>query len=177
MVIFAVLVAFGVDNWRETRQLQRFAETARAAVEMEIEENWREFEKTRQPLNDLRDKVAAVVGAQSESDPVFTESQLDLTFSLPETSSAAWRTAQASQAAPYFDYNWIISVSRAYEMLGTYERMRDLMLDSLTQVLARMASGTHPLQAKQDFHRLNGRLLLVMQAHAEVQKQMKLLVD
>ena len=51
--------------------------------------------------------------------------------------------------------------------------MRDLMLDSLSQVLA----GTHSLGIKENFHRLDGRLLLVIEAYVQVQTQMQLLVD
>ena len=50
MVVFAVLVAFGVEEWREERQLRQFAEVARAAVELELEENLDEFKSTQASL-------------------------------------------------------------------------------------------------------------------------------
>lgn len=37
MVVFAVLVALGVEEWREERRLRTFAERARAAVDLEID--------------------------------------------------------------------------------------------------------------------------------------------
>lgn len=177
MVVFAVLVAFGVDNWREARQLERFADVARAAVQLEIEENWREFEQTQSSLRNLQERIATVVQAESENDPAFRDGPVDIQLIFPDTSSAAWHTAQASEAAPYFDYSWIISVSQAYEILETYEQMRSLMLDSLSLVLARLETGSHPLEIKENLHELNGRLLMVIGAHQEVQAQMELLVE
>lgn len=177
MVVFAVLVAFGVDNWRETRQLRQFAEVAQAAVQLEIEENWQQFRDSHSSIRSLQERIAALAQAESEDDPAIRDGPVGIPFLLPDTSSAAWRTAQASEAAPYFDYDWIISVSRTYEMLGSYERMRELMLDSLSLVLARTATGAHPLEIKEELHQLNGRLLLVMEAHAQVQMQLEQLVE
>lgn len=169
MVVFAVLVAFGVEEWREERQLRQFAESARVAIELEMAENLDEFRSSQQSLRDLLQRLAAIVRADDESDPVFSEGSIEIAFSLPNVSSAAWRTAQTSQAAPYFDYDWIIRVSQVYDILGAWERARDLMLDSISLVLARVSTGVHPLDIREDLYRLNGRLLLLEQAHAEVQ--------
>ena len=49
--------------------------------------------------------------------------------------AAAWRTAQASEAAPYFDHDWVIQVSQAYDIVAAYERLQYQMLDSVTLVL------------------------------------------
>ena len=39
--------------------------------------------------------------------------------------TAAWRAAQASPAAPYLDYDWVIEVARAYEAYDVYGRVVD----------------------------------------------------
>ena len=44
------------------------------------------------------------------------------------------------------------------------------MIDALSQVLARATPGTHPLDFKEDLYLLNGRLLLLSQAHAAIQE-------
>ena len=170
MVVFAVLVAFGVEEWREERQLRQFAESARAAIELEMQENLDEFSSSQPSLRNLLQRIAAFVRAEDESDPVFGEGSFEISLSLPNVSSAAWRTAQTSEAAPYFDYDWIIRVSQVYDILGAYERARDLMIDALSQVLARATPGTHPLDFKEDLYLLNGRLLLLSQAHAAIQE-------
>ncbi|MCY3732722.1 MAG: hypothetical protein OXG42_00425 [Chloroflexi bacterium] len=137
MVVFAVLVAFGVEEWQTERQLRQFAGVARAAVELEMQVNLDEFKITAASLRSVSERLAQVVRADSEDDPVFEERRLDLSLRLPDMTSAAWRTAQASDAAPYFDYDWVIQVSQAYDMVAAYERLQYQMLDSVTLVLAR----------------------------------------
>ena len=46
MVVFAVTVALAVEEWREERQLQEFADRARAGVIAEVRANIDEFERT-----------------------------------------------------------------------------------------------------------------------------------
>ena len=171
MVVFAVLVAFGVEEWREERQLRQFAASARAAIELELQENLDEFRNSQPSLRSLLQRIAVFVQAEDESD--FRDRRFEISLSLPNVSSAAWRTAQTSEAAPYFDYDWIIRVSQTYDILDAYERVRDLMLDSMSLVLARGASDAHPLDFKEDLYQLNGRLLLLDQAHAAIQEQME----
>ena len=173
MVVFAVLVAFGVEEWREERQLRQFAASARAAIELEMQENVDEFRNSQPSLRNLLQRIAVFVQAEDESDPVFGDRRFEISLSLPNVSSAAWRTAQTSEAAPYFDYDWIIRVSQVYDILDAYERARDLMLDSMSLVLARGASDAHPFDFKEDLYQLNGRLLLLAQAHVAIQEQME----
>ena len=122
MVVFAVLVAFGVEEWREERQLRQFAASARAAIELEMQENLDEFRSSQPSLRSLLQRIAVFVQAEDESDPVFGDRSFEISLSLPNVSSAAWRTAQTSEAAPYFDYDWIIQVSQVYDILAAYER-------------------------------------------------------
>ena len=177
MVVFAVLAALGVEEWREERQLRRFADMARAAVELEIETNLEEFRANRTSLRVLLERIARVMEkAESGVDAVHGGRGLDISFALPEVSSAAWRTAQASQAAAIFDYNWVIRVARAYEVLDSYARARDRMVDALSPILDRMDAD--PTDIKDELHRLNGRVLLLDQVHEGAQEQMEaLLVD
>ena len=61
MVVFAVLAALGVEQWREDRQLQWFAERAREAVEFEIRQNLDEFQRTGPVLAAKRDEMATAL--------------------------------------------------------------------------------------------------------------------
>ena len=48
--------------------------------------------------------------------------------------------AQASQAAPYFEYRWVIERARHYEMVERYVNLWDQFLDGLASVGAASAS-------------------------------------
>ena len=80
MVVFAVLVAFGVEQWREERQLRRFADVARAAVELELRENLDEFRGAEPALEDATELFLRILRAESMDDPIFADGQV--TFSM-----------------------------------------------------------------------------------------------
>ena len=67
MVVFAVLVALGVEEWREERQLRAFADRARAAVDLEIQQNLDEFRSAGPGLSEGRETVATVLQALLEA--------------------------------------------------------------------------------------------------------------
>ena len=173
MVVFAVLVAFGVEQWREERQLRRFADVARAAVELELRENLDEFRDAGPALEEVTELFHRVIQAESEDDPIFTDGEVSFSVPLPEISSAAWRAAQASQASPYFDYYWVIRVSRVYELQVLYEQARGQLLNDMSQLLAIGTSDTSPLEVKDEFRVAYGGLLLLHQVHAGVQGELQ----
>ena len=53
MVPFAVFATFGVEEWREERQLRRLAAATRSAVETEVSANLAEFRTTEPVLTGL----------------------------------------------------------------------------------------------------------------------------
>lgn len=168
MVVFAVLVAFGVDEWREQRQLREFADAARRAVETEIAENARQFREAQPMLTAL---TAQVEGALETAREGRSDASLDLSLRLPQVSTAAWDVAQSSQGAPYFDYDWVIRVARAYEGYGGYAEIRRLVLEDYSRIFARRRAfeGMGPQDWVELLEPLSGRLWALGQAHREVQ--------
>ncbi len=169
MVVFAVLVAFGVDEWREQRQLRDFAAAARSAVETEIAENARQFRETQPMLTALTEQVEGVLEmARGEGR---SDVSLNLSLRLPQVSTAAWDVAQGSQGAPYFDYDWVIRVARAYEGYEGYAEIRRLVLEDYTRIFARRRAfeGMGPQDLVELLEPLSGRLWALGQAHREVQ--------
>ena len=164
MVVFAVLVAFAVDEWREERQLRDFADRARAAVEAEIAANVEEFEATAAAL----DSVQALLGeAVRNDDPSLLGGSI--AFSLPEPSSAAWRASQGSVAAPYLDYGWVIRVSRAYEVSETYARIAERAIDDMSSVIGTGAT----IETMQPIY---GRLVILSDMHGQVRDRFQALL-
>ena len=86
MVVFAVLVALGVEEWREERQLRAFADRARAAVDQEIELNLDEFRSTESNLVEGSETVATVLRALLEVRDSGESGSVEhsFTFSEPE---------------------------------------------------------------------------------------------
>ena len=175
MVVFAVLVALGVEQWREERQLRAFADRARAAVDLEIQQNLDEFRRTGTGLTDGRERTGTALRALLQvqrGEMVSGSVELDLGLDLPDISTAAWRVAQASQAAPYFDYDWVIERARLYDDIERYldvtdEVMRDLSALAGSMVAQDVDTSVAALQP------LFGRLEILGQVHAHLQEGME----
>ena len=175
MVVFAVLVALGVEQWREERQLRAFADRARNAVDLEIRQNLDEFRKTGPGLAEGREQSETALQALlrvQRGETVSGSVELNLGLELPDISTAAWRVAQSSQAAPYFDYDWVIDRARQYDGLERYmdvtdEVMRDLSALAGSSVAQDVDATVAALQ------RLFGRLEVLVQVHANLQQDME----
>ncbi len=168
MVVFAVFAAFGVEEWREERQLRQFAAVARSAVETELAENLEEFRTVGPALTGLTAQLERSLQAARQEARVDWE--LDLSLRLPRVSTAAWRAAQGSQAAPYFDYDWVIRVSRIHEGLDGYGDVRGQVLEHYSRAFARRDGWTEMTAAQfiEQFEPLSGALWLLGQAHRDV---------
>jgi hypothetical protein len=156
MVVFAVLIAFAVDEWREERQLREFAGRARASVEAEMRANIEEFDATVVELDSVQTLLARVVSNGDVS--LLNES---LRLELPEPSSAAWRAAQSSVAAAYLDYAWVIRASRAYEVNEMYTRVAESVIDDMAALI-----GVGP--TVETLQPIYGRLVILSDMHRQV---------
>lgn len=129
MVVFAVLVALAVDAWWEDRQNHELAERVRASVEAEIRANLADLESTAEDLASKRSALADALADVRAGRPA----SLDLDFEIPDVSTAAWRAAQVTQAAPYLDYAWVIEVSRAYQSQSLYDDVQRQLIATLAR--------------------------------------------
>ena len=174
MVVFAVLVALGVEEWREERQLREFADRARAAVDQEIERNLAEFRSEGPSLIDGRDSMRSMLQTLRDAQEARDRGEsgnatADFAFDFPDISTAAWRVAQTSQAAPYFDYDWVIERARHYDGLETYLDLRDEVVDEISSLIASRDMDASVVVVR----RLYGRLEVLVQLHEGLQEDME----
>jgi hypothetical protein len=88
-VVFAVLLALAVDEWRETRSREALAARARASILEEIRSNESELRNTRDNHRALLPQVEeALLQIQQKRD-----TSLQFNFKIALLSSAAWNTA------------------------------------------------------------------------------------
>jgi hypothetical protein len=131
MIVFAVMVALGVEEWRNERGLEDFADRVQESVVAELEANLEELRSTAPSLRATQATLGQVVATGDLS--LLSN---DVSFELPEISSAAWSAAQSSEAGPYLDYEWVIQVARAYESYELYTVVTHDLLSALTRIIA-----------------------------------------
>lgn len=174
MIVFAVLVALGVEEWREERQLHRLADRARVAVDLELEHNLTEFERAEANLIDEQEKIAnalqELIEIQRET-PDTDSTFMGFTLGFPEVSTAAWRVAQVSQAATYLDYDWLVERARQYDGLERYLDFQDQVITAVGLVVA-TADDEDITDAITALRQVYGRLNILLQLHATLQEGM-----
>ena len=129
-VVFAVLLALAVDEWRETKSQNALAARARASILEEIRGNETELRNTRDNNRTLLQRIEETL-PRIRQEP---ETSLELNFKIALLSSASWDTAQMTQAASFLDFEWVRRVSKVYELQELYATSQSAVVDRLSGI-------------------------------------------
>jgi len=132
MIFLAVVLALAAEEWREKRDRQELADRAQSSVVEEIRSNLAELERTA-PRNVERLEAAREVLRELEAGVEPGDADLGLEVSL--LSTAAWQSAQMSQAVHYFDLDAMRQLSEVYEIQEMYDRMQTGIVDGMGDLL------------------------------------------
>jgi hypothetical protein len=72
------------------------------------------------------------------------EASLQFHFKIALLSSAAWNTAQMTQAANFLDFDWLRRVSNVYELQGLYVTSQSAVVDRLSGISELVGDGNDP---------------------------------
>lgn len=124
VVVFSVLVALAVDEWRENRQIQHRVDQSMERVVAEVRLNLRELEETdsivaarREDLASLRERVATGDDALADLDYGG--------FRLPELSTGAWDRMSGGQNGDRVPADFMEDAFRLYGGLEQLDAMGD----------------------------------------------------
>lgn len=129
-VVFAVLLALAVDEWRETRSREALADHARLSILEEIRSNQTELRNTRDNNRALLQRIEQALPRVMEQ----RETSLEFNFEIALLSSAAWNTAQTTQAANHLDFDWVKRVAKIYELQGLYLTSQSAVVDRISGI-------------------------------------------
>jgi hypothetical protein len=139
-VVFAVLLALAVDEWRETRSRNALADRARASILEEIRTNEAELRNTRDSNRALLGRIEeALLRLKQKRDTA-----LEFNFQIALLSSAAWNTAQMTQAANFLDFEWVRRISKVYELQGLYVTSQSAVVDRLSGISEILGNANDP---------------------------------
>jgi hypothetical protein len=120
-VIFAVLVALAVDEWRGERANHEVAVRALTGIAKEIEVNLDE-------LRDTHDENGRFL-ARLDSAASMNAGRTSAGFEYALLSASAWETAQITRATSYVDYDLVQSLARTYELQSLFIENQRVMVD------------------------------------------------
>jgi hypothetical protein len=132
MIFFAVMLALAAEEWRENRDRLELADRALRSVAEELRSNLEELERTGE-RNAGRLEAAGTVLAELEAGQDQGNADIGLEVSL--LSTAAWQSAQMSQAVQYLDFDIMRTLSEVYEIQDLYDRVQTGAVDNMTEMM------------------------------------------
>ena len=124
VVMFSILIALAVDEWRSTNTQHHIADQSHKSILREIQENQKELKSGI----DSNDSVLTVLIGQIKSNAVRKEG---ISFSYVQLSTAAWQIAQGTQSLHLIDFSRLIKIAQLYEFQSLYNVSQSKFVNDL----------------------------------------------
>lgn len=122
MIAFSVLLALGLESWREHRSQQGLAHEALVNVRNELAHNIGAIDAQLPKQREVLDKLRA---ALRELDAEGKTSAVQAPLRPPLLTAAAWQAALSTQAVSHIDLDTIQAVAGVYEAHRWLDRIED----------------------------------------------------
>ena len=123
MVVFAVVVALGVDEWRENRENAELADRALAGIRAEIQDNREELAGSAAANRTVRDLVL-----EAARDTVLPDT-FSVNFEYGLISSSAWETAQVTRATQFIPLHQVHPLAKLYGVQELLQASQDQVME------------------------------------------------
>lgn len=128
-VVFAVLVALGVDEWWEQRENEELGRRGMDAVAAEIRGN---LEELRNGVPEVDTMLARLDSAMARFDSGRENVDLSINYPVALLSDAAWETAQVTRAVHFVPLEGVIRVARVYDLQEFVARNQDALVEQIS---------------------------------------------
>ena len=136
-VSFAVLLALGVNEWRNNRANERLANEALENIKKEILSNLdiaketlalnKEIvEKQKKAFISIKKEIESNISNGIEND---VHSKFPFTFKFSPVKKTAWNSSNLTNAVIYIDFDLIQLLSETYETQGLYSRVNENIVE------------------------------------------------
>ena len=132
MIFFAVVLALAAEEWREQKDRQELADRALRSVVEEMRSNLEELEVTGVRNAERLESASAVL---AELEAGRDQGGADVGLEVALLSSAAWQSAQMSQAVQYLDFGVMRELSEVYEVQDLYLQVQSAAVDNMTDAM------------------------------------------
>lgn len=118
LIVFSVLLALAVNEWRAEKARAQEAQTALQAIHSELEANGEEFKEAYQHHSAKQDTLM-YYRKQDETPPLQLLS--GGLFNPATINNTAWEMAKQSGIIDYFDYELVLDLSALYQRQAEYK--------------------------------------------------------
>ncbi|MFQ6606668.1 MAG: hypothetical protein ACE5DP_03315 [Fidelibacterota bacterium] len=130
-VTFAVLLALGVNEWRNIRANEKLANEALENIRKELSSNL-DVVKEMLLLNKEIVKRQKEAFARIKEKPDSDISEFPFAFMVQSVKKTAWNSSNLTSAVRYLDFNLVQHLSETYEGQELYSKVNENILERLS---------------------------------------------
>ncbi len=123
-VVFAVLLALGVNEWRKNLENEQLSRQALVNIVLEIEANKSDIVNglaEHKQLSTYLDSTLKAYKEVEKGESNAVKKSFRFSYEHSVLNSTAWNSAQITQAVKFMDYETISALSTIYELQAIYK--------------------------------------------------------
>jgi hypothetical protein len=145
-ITIGLLIALGLEGYAEHWKQRELRKDAETKLRQEIRDNAQEIalvhNATASEQANLK-RIVDFLGARKKNEPYDTR-QIRLDFTLGEVKSASWKTAAATGALGFMEYDQVQRYSAVYQLQDKYSALQDQTIDEFLQLQSYFIYGFDP---------------------------------
>jgi hypothetical protein len=140
LIVFSVLLALAVDQWRADRERREMAAVALESIRAELEANLSNAERARDHHLAMRDSLARYLALRQ---PLPSRIYLGGTFRPAATYAVAWESARETGTTSDLAYELVLDLAKVYDQQRRYRALADALTQDLMAQVRR--EGVEPV--------------------------------
>lgn len=129
LIVFAVLVALGVDEYWETLEERALAETAVERIAAEVASNRADLLNSRESNVRLAEDLERAISSLDAGDGPGIDG---VNYEVSLLGTDAWQTAQVTRAVHFMDFDQVGRISQVYRVQQLYVERQAPIVDAVS---------------------------------------------
>jgi hypothetical protein len=145
-ITIGLLIALGLEGYAEHWRQRELKKDADTKLRQEIRDNAQEIASAHsanaREQENLK-KIIDFMSARKNNEPYDTH-EIRLNFALGDLNSASWKTAAATGALGFMEYDQVQRYSAVYQLQDKYSALQDQTIDEFLQLQSYVIFGFDP---------------------------------
>jgi hypothetical protein len=145
-ITIGLLIALGLEGYAEHWRQRELKKDADTKLRQEIRDNAQELvlvHKANASEQENLKRIVDFLNARKKNEPYDTR-QIRLDFTMGDLKSASWKTAAATGALGFMEYDQVQRYSAVYQLQDKYSALQDQTIDEFLQLQSYVIYGFDP---------------------------------
>jgi hypothetical protein len=145
-ITIGLLIALGLEGYAEHWRQRELKKDADTKLRQEIRDNAQELvlvHKANASEQENLKRIVDFLNARKKNEPYDTH-QIRLDFTMGDLNSASWKTAAATGALGFMEYDQVQRYSAVYQLQDKYSALQDQTIDEFLQLQSYVIYGFDP---------------------------------